>query len=161
MTRRWVLDSSPLIFLAKIDFLPVLLQLCSQPVIPQGVYEEILIGVKHDPARRWLSTRGYQLVQIVQPISPLIENWNLGLGETQTLAYCYNTNSYEAILDDAQARKCAKTLCIPIRGTLGLIMLAKREHLIDSVDPYITQLLKCGFRIDKKILSTILLWKND
>lgn len=49
MNRAWVLNASPTILLAKIGFLETLQQLCPQPLIPQGVYEEILAGAAHDP----------------------------------------------------------------------------------------------------------------
>lgn len=116
MSRQWVLNASPTILLAKIGFLEHLLKLCLQPVIPQGVYEEILMGAADDPARCWLSQQGQQWVQANKTVVPTIAAWDLGLGETQVLSWCYGISVYEAILDDGQARKCAKTLGIPMRG---------------------------------------------
>lgn len=86
MSRQWVLNASPTILLAKIGFLEHLLTLCPQPVIPQGVYEEILMGAVDDPARRWLSQQGKQWVQADKPVVPAIAAWDLGLGETQVLS---------------------------------------------------------------------------
>lgn len=92
---------------------------------------------------------------------PAIAAWDLGLGETQVLSWCYGAPEYEAILDDGQARKCGKTLGIPVRGTLGVIMLARRENLIDSIAPWLARLVEQGFRIDKKILDAALLWETQ
>jgi predicted nucleic acid-binding protein len=156
-----VLNASPTILLAKIGFLEILFKLCPYIVIPQGVYEEILAGTPDDPARRWLSRQGKQWVQAAKPIVPAIAAWDLGIGETQVLSWCYGTPEHEAILDDGQARKCGKTLGIPVRGTLGIVMLAKRENLIDSLEPWFAQLLEYGFRIDPKTLDTALQWAKQ
>jgi predicted nucleic acid-binding protein len=132
-----VLNASPTILLAKIDFLAYLLKLCPQPVIPQGVHEEIQAGAADDPARIWLSGQGRQWIQAAKPIVPAIAAWDLGLGETQVLSWCYGAPEYEAILDDGQARKCGKTLGVSVRGTLGVIMLARRENLIAVLEPWL------------------------
>jgi predicted nucleic acid-binding protein len=161
VTRQWVLNASPIILLSKIGFLDFLLKLCPQPVVPRGVYEEILAGATDDPARYWLSQQGSQWIQPAKPIIPTIATWDLGIGETQVLSWCYDAPGYEAILDDGQARKCAKTFRILVRGTLGVVMLAKRENLIDSLEPYFAQLLTHGFRIDPKILDTALQWEKQ
>jgi len=54
----------------------------------------------------------------------------LGAGESEVLTWARQNPGYEAILDDRAARNCAITLQIPVRGTLGVALLAKREGLI-------------------------------
>lgn len=50
---------------------------------------------------------------------------------------------------------------IPVRGTLGVVMLARRENLIDTLEPWFAQLLEHGFRIDQTILEAALLWERQ
>ena len=64
------------------------------------------------------------------PIPELIQAWDLGKGESSVLAWAYSHSGTEAILDDLLARRCAATLDIPIRGTLGLVLTAKKHGRI-------------------------------
>jgi predicted nucleic acid-binding protein len=63
---------------------------------------------------------------------------------------------YEAILDDRAARNCAIALGIPVRGTLGVIMLAKREGLLSHVQPIFARLQEASLRITPAVLDTAL-----
>jgi predicted nucleic acid-binding protein len=52
MPRRWVVNASPLITLAKIGQVSLLHELCEEMVIPAGVKEEIDRSPdENDPAR--------------------------------------------------------------------------------------------------------------
>lgn len=51
MSRRWVVNASPLIALAKISQINLLSQLCNEIVIPSGVVQEINIGPDDDRIR--------------------------------------------------------------------------------------------------------------
>jgi predicted nucleic acid-binding protein len=64
-------------------------------------------------------------------------------------------------LDDGLAIKCALSLSIPMRGTLGVILLAKQEGCIDEVKPFIEELIKVGFRIYTKTVKTVLDLANE
>lgn len=44
-------------------------------------------------------------------------------------------------LDDLQARNCAKSLGIPVVGTLGILLRAKKSGLIAAARPLIEELL--------------------
>ena len=58
MSRKWVVDASPVILLAKIGQAE-LLSICSEEVlIPAAVAEEIRQPDEMDPARRWFDTEG-------------------------------------------------------------------------------------------------------
>lgn len=58
MSRRWVVNASPLLLLAKIGRIDLLEQLSPKFIIPQGVLEEIEAGPDDDPARKWAGREG-------------------------------------------------------------------------------------------------------
>lgn len=159
MTRKWVLNASPTILLAKISLISLVAYLCSEAIIPSGVAQKIQAGPDEDPAKKWLMQKGN--IKAVSQIEPTVAAWDLGLGESHVLSWCYQNEGYEAILDDGLARKCALSLGIPMRGTLGIILLAKQEGCIDEVKPFIEELIKVGFRIDAKTVKTALDWANE
>ena len=44
----------------------------------------------------------------------------------------WSTLGTRAIIDDLERRRCAEALGIPLRGTVGLVLRARRAGLIDS-----------------------------
>ena len=56
--KKWVVNASPLIILAKVDQILLLKDLCEEMAIPSGVREEIDEGPENDPARIWLKSDG-------------------------------------------------------------------------------------------------------
>ncbi|MDD3581620.1 MAG: DUF3368 domain-containing protein [Desulfobacca sp.] len=153
MPRNWVLDASPIIVLAKIDHLFLLSDLCAELVVPAGVAQEISQGREADPARRWLQSPGKNLIREVDSIPPMIYAWNLGQGESEVLAWAYKNPGYEAILDDRAARNCALALKIPVRGTIGIILLAKRQGCLEQVTPLLSQIEMAGYRLAPELLA--------
>jgi len=159
VTRKWVLNASPTILLAKISLIGLITDLCSEAIIPSGVAQEIQAGPDKDFAKKWLVQKGN--IKEVSQIESTVAAWDLGLGESHVLSWCYQNEGYEAILDDGLARKCALSLGIPMRGTLGVILLAKKEGCIDEIKPFIKELIKVGFRIDAKTIKTAMDWANE
>lgn len=161
MSRRWVVNASPLITLAKISQINLLSQLCSEIVIPSGVVQEINIGPDNDPAKIWLSNDGTLCIREVEQIDPLVADWDLGLGESHVLSWVYNNPGYEAILDDRAAKNAALALKVPVRGTLGVILLAKQEGIVSTAKPIFEQLAQIGFRVTPEVLAAALRLVNE
>ncbi len=156
MTRRWVVNASPLISLAKISQIGLIVELCNEAIIPSGVVQEINSGSDDDPAKIWLRNKGNSLIRQVDTVHPLVVAWDLGLGESQVLSWIYQNPGYEAILDDRAAKNAAAALRIPVRGTLGVILLAKREGRVESARVLFEQLVGVGFRVSPEVLAAAL-----
>jgi predicted nucleic acid-binding protein len=58
MPKKWVVNASPLIVLARINHLFLLHNLAEEIVVPAGVAKEIGHGPDDDPARQWGKLRG-------------------------------------------------------------------------------------------------------
>ncbi|KYC36111.1 nuclease [Scytonema hofmannii PCC 7110] len=147
MSRRWVINASPLIVLAKISQINLILQLCAEVVIPSGVVQEINTGPNDDPAKIWLSNEAISWIREIEQIDPLIASWDLGLEESHVLSWVYSNPGYEAILDDRAAKNAALALRVPVRGTLGVILLAKQEGIVPAAKPIFEQLVQIGFSV--------------
>lgn len=156
MTRKWVLNASPLIVLSRISCVDIVVQLCSEIVIPAGVADEIMRGGVADPARIWLKAIGRAYVRNVARVEETIAGWDLGLGESHVLTYAYVNHGYEAVLDDRAARTCATALDIPVRGTLGVLLLAKREGVIIRMRPLLEAMVQTGFHLGPEVTSACL-----
>lgn len=156
MSDVWVVNASPLILLGKVGRIDLVPRLAARIVIPQGVAEELRAGPAADPALAWLEGPGARSVTPVERTDPLVATWDLGLGESHVLTLCRAMPDAEAILDDRAARNCAAALKVPVRGTLAVIVFAKRRGLIAAVRPLFDALQDQGIRVDAAVIETAL-----
>lgn len=82
--------------------------------------------------------------------------WDIGQGETAVLSYALTHAGWTAILDDGLARKCGRSFSIPLRGTLAIVVRAKRYGLISSAKAVIKQLKQNDFRVKDSLVQTVL-----
>lgn len=154
MSERWVLNASPVIVLAKIGRTDLISQLTDEAMIPQAVIDEIVAGPQDDPARKIVLRGGFPVAQTVP--HPDLLAWDLGAGETAVLSYALEAPGWTAILDDGAARRCAQAFDIPCKGTLAIVLAARKQGLISSASSLLHELLSVGFRLDENIIREAL-----
>ena len=59
-----------------------------------------------------------------------------------------------ALLDDAAGRRAAQKLGIPVMGFAGLLLTAKKRHLINSVTPHLLNARDLGYWLSDALIST-------
>ncbi len=152
---RVVINASPLITLFRSDQQHILPRLFDEIIIPEAVWQEIVECGHQDPAATEIPNTSW-LLKKKSDISPAIMSWDLGKGETAVIGYANLHPEYHVILDDAAARRCAKTFRIKSLGTLGVLLLAKRRGVISSVKLALTALQDAGLWLDKDLISMVL-----
>ncbi len=60
------------------------------------------------------------------------------------------------VLDDRLARRTAESLGIPLTGTLGMLVDAKRQGFVLEVAPLLDRLQTLGFRLSMRMRETVL-----
>lgn len=155
MTENWVINASPLILLGKsgqLEWLPEL----GRVLIPKAVAAEVAAGSPDDPARQWLSESiGAALVEPTVPATDELLAWDLGHGETAVIACGMAHAGYEAILDDAAARRCGQVFGIALRGTLSLVALAKKRGLVVACRPVFTRMRAAGLFVTPALVEQV------
>lgn len=153
--EKVVVNASPLILLFKSHFEWLLPKLFTEIVVPEAVWDEVSRGDDiashklYDYELEWI-TRG------LTSISDEISVWNLGDGESEVLAWALNNQKqYHAVIDDRAARNCAKTLDIPTLGTGGILVLAKKRGLINSVGEALKRLENVGLYISDEVIELL------
>lgn len=153
--EHWVLNASPLIVLARIGQAELVTKLAEEVVVPRAVATEIRAGPAEDPARHYLETGHLPIVDVPAPPANLLA-WDLGRGETAVLAYALANPGCVAIVDDKIARKCARSFSISLKGTLGVILLARQQGVVPSATDLLRQLRRIGFRLDDQLIEEAL-----
>ena len=152
---------------AHIRQAPLITALADEAVVPEAVAAAILAGPTADPARLWIEAGAVPVtlapaasagVATPPPVPELLA-WDLGAGETAVLAQAMATPGWMAVLDEAAARKCARSFSIPVLGTLATIVRTRQQGLIPSAGEAIRALRQAGFRIDAQLVRTVL-WQT-
>ena len=154
MTERWVLNASPLIVLARVGQEHLFHTLADEAVVPRAVAVEIEAGPADDPARQVIAGGHFPIVDVTP--APEILAWDLGAGETAVLSDALEEQGWTVILDDAVARKCARSFDLRLKGTLAVVILAKQRGLIPSAADVLRSLLNIGFRLDENVIREAL-----
>ncbi len=139
--------------LAKIGHVHLLTALCDELIIPLAVANELSAGSSDDPGRIWMESEGSRFVARQDPLSPVVASWDLGRGEAAVLSYAVQHPGSEAIVDDQAARACAQSLGVPVRGTIGVILLAKKVGVIERASPLLDRITAAGLHISANMLE--------
>ena len=132
-----ICNSGPLIYLAKLNRLDLLASMYGSVLIPRAVYDEVVVlGRERGHAdaltiqlflrqQRWpISVVAPETMAAYQP--PV----TLDPGELEVLALAKTVDDPLVLLDDDTARKEARRLGLRVRGTLGVLVQARRTDLI-------------------------------
>jgi predicted nucleic acid-binding protein len=125
-----VSDASPLIILSKLGQLTLLIQLYEEVLIPEAVYEEVVVaglreGHTDAIAVDHLVRVGRIVVRAVE-LSAESQSWSstIARGEAEVIELARDINAEWALVDNAHARRAARSLGIPLRGTIGVLLEA-------------------------------------
>jgi len=154
VSRIWVCNASPVIILSKAEALFLLYELAERILIPEGVRDELIVKAGQD-IKNFLKNKKVKVVK-VKNIEPKIIEWGLGKGESQVISLVYNNPTYEAILDDEVARECTKSLSLKLRGSIGIVLLAKRKGIIKEASPILKKFLESGIYLKEELLTEAL-----
>ncbi|OGQ86298.1 MAG: twitching motility protein PilT [Deltaproteobacteria bacterium RIFOXYD12_FULL_56_24] len=154
MIEGVVINASPLITLFRSGQAELLPLLFARIVVPEAVWQEVVQDKWEDQAARQLGNQPWALRMSVTD-SPRVAAWVLGAGETAVLSHALANPPLRAVIDDMDARRCARTLGIPILGTGGLLILAKRRGLIASVGEAIEKLRHSGLWMSEDIIRIL------
>jgi predicted nucleic acid-binding protein len=149
-------NASPLIYLARAGLLDFLQLVAETVVVPAVVTDEIRRRGLTDITVQALQNTAWVVRIDNPPIPRIIQAWDLGDGESAVLAWAYTHPGTEAIVDDLAGRRCAAALGIPVRGTLGLVLTAKRRGRITDARAVLERLRQAGMYLSDRVMNQAL-----
>jgi predicted nucleic acid-binding protein len=136
-----ICNTSPISNLIQIDALPLLGRLFTQITIPPEVAEELEAGAEVFGA--WREALGAAAIEVL-PVAntDLVSELSTTLhaGESAAIALALQVGGSVLIIDEADGRKAATHLGLKIVGTVGILLRAKEQQLIERVEPYLQAL---------------------
>ena len=153
-----VANSSPLIWLAKAGRLDLLKAVFGELLIPEKVYEEVVVrgleeGFKDPLAVKRAVEDGW--IKVVR-VRPEVEAEDLHPGEVEAISLA-KEKGCTLLADDRVARALAKALGVEVRGTAFVLLRAVKMGLISGKEsrPVLHGLVGAGFRLDPALLSRL------
>lgn len=151
-----VADTGPIIAFARIGRLDLLYQVVRELVIPEAVYEDLVIKGKGRPGAAEVE-RGtwiHRKVVTDQAALALLPSY-LHLGEREAIVLAQELGA-QLLIDERRGRRAAIERGLEVFGSLRILAEAKQQGLVDSVKPILEAMLTAGYWIDEELIPPFL-----
>lgn len=153
-----VSNTSPILNLALIGRLDLIQHLYERIQIPEAVYRELQGNETHyepvlpDPIPTWIrvchASERSRVNRLLQ---------ELDAGEAEAIILALERNAELLLMDELRGRSVARRLGIPIVGTIGVLIEAKRKSLVSLISPILGELQEtAGFWISDSLYALAL-----
>lgn len=155
MDRTLIVNASPIICLAKVNLADLLFAVSNDVLVPRAVIAEVMAGPPADAGRRWLESAHRIIPVSMDSIHPEVSVLQLGSGETSIIqaGLIRRANHPILMLDDYRARKAAASFGLQCCGTIGLMIKAKRQGCIATIDEPLQRLKDAGLYIHPGLIE--------
>jgi predicted nucleic acid-binding protein len=153
---RAIINASPLIFFSRSNHLQLLRAFADELWVPEPVANEVQRRGMRDVSARAIHDTEWLTVHPAATIPATIAAWRLGAGEESVLSLAAEHPGTEAIIDDLAGSRCADSLNIPVRGTLGIVLVAKGRGLIPKARPVIEEMMIAGLHLSRRVMDEAL-----
>lgn len=150
-----VSNSTPLIALSRLQKLELLEHFFGTVSIPLEVHDEVvtrggtLYGAREVSHAPWIHVVAVENRTAVDALC-----LNLDRGEAEAIILALERNTL-LIIDDKDGRNAALSLGIPVTGTIGILLLAAHDGMVDF-GKELDILIASGFRISEREYQKIL-----
>jgi hypothetical protein len=140
-----IADTGPIIVFARIGRLALLQQVVETVIIPDAVYDELVIGGRGRPGAdaisqsEWIQRETIGDPNATQHFPNILEQ-----GEREAIVLAQERQA-TLLLDDQRARQEARNRGVEVVGVLWVLGEAKRRGFVTEVRPIIDELLAMGY----------------
>lgn len=156
MAERRIVNTSPMVYLARAGFLRLLQADCDEVLVPTEVAAEVSAWPTADAAALALSSHPWIKKLLPEPIPGSVAAWDLGKGESSVFACGLSRPGHTLVLDDLAARRCARAMGLPVRGTLGFVLRDRKMREIPSARKTLKELRDAGMYLADSVVELAL-----
>lgn len=160
--RKVIVNTTPLIALCHVGQLDVLKKIYGEISIPQAVYRELaekkesICKKQVDDSLDWIHVE-----KIENQMAKAMFKTQLHDGEVEVMILAKEKNADIIIIDDANAKKHAKYLKLPVTGTIGVLIRAKKQGYISELKPILQGMIDKNIYISEKLMRLCLEQVNE
>ena len=160
--RKVIVNTTPLIALCHVGQMDLLKKMYDEISIPEAVYKELadkkesICKKQVDASLDWIHVE-----KIENQMAKSMFKTQLHDGEVEVMILAKEKSADIVIIDDANAKKHAKYLKLPVTGTLGVLIKAKRQGYINELKPIIQEMIDKNIYISEKLMKLCLEQVNE
>ena len=153
-----VADTSPLIYLSRADVLDLLQVLFGEVVVPRAVWTEAVDRRPSAPGLDALKKASW--IRVVDGALPTAD-LGLDVGETEAILLAEGLHADLLLIDERLGRRVAEGRGLVVRGTIGVLVQARRAGALPALRPVVDAMMADGFRIAPALLREALAAVNE
>ena len=145
-----VSDTSPITALLTVGQIELLRKLFGKVVIPPAVNAELQRS--HTSFPRWLQVRELRDDAPAARYEHIVDR-----GEAEAIALAQELRADRLLMDERKGRQLAQQAGVPVLALVGVILIAKRTHLISSARSLLDQIEReAGFYLTEELKQAAL-----
>lgn len=158
MNPTIVSNTGPLIALAAGGVLPILDRLFERVLVPEAIRDEVNAGTQATAGYDEMARRAQSLeVCSCRASPPSLLAEVLDAGEGAVIQMALERDVPLVLIDERKGRKIAADIFhLDVVGTVGLLLLAKREQFIPHIAEPLSRMLVAGYFIHESIVNEAL-----
>lgn len=148
MIERAVVNSGPLVTLSIIGRLELLPALYAECWVPRTVFDEVAVAGLGKPGATSLHAADWRARVRVAPVPDPLLVMELDAGEAEVISLARHLSPCLAVIDERRGRRIAQQVYgLPVKGTAGILVEARRLGLVQGVRPLLLELRAAGYFI--------------
>ena len=148
-------NNGPLVALWGFDLLFLLRDLYTEIWIPREVEKEFLATEKKSRQEALNNAPWVKIVDLRNPQSGSVDR-RLDPGEAEVFALADEHDARLIIIDEHKARQEASKIGLSFKGTVGVLLEAREEGLIDEIKPLLIALKQNGIYLSESVITDAL-----
>ena len=148
-----ICNTTPFIALSSIEQIGLLKEVYSTIIVPRAVIKEIDEGGKINVP----DLTAFDWIEVIPNVTNFKNRllFQLDYGEQQVVLNALKLKPDLVLIDDKTARNIAEYLGINVKGTLGVLVEAKRKGLISSFKESALKMKEYGIRFSEQLINEI------
>jgi predicted nucleic acid-binding protein len=150
-----VANAGPVIALAQIGQFNLLRSVYRRLQIPPAVRDEVMASGSGLPGAAEASTAAWlHIAEVRDRTAVQLLRDRLGAGESEAIVLAVELRADLLLIDEARGRRVAEARGLNKTGTVGTLIVAKKQGLISTVTPLLNELWASGFRMSEELYQT-------